>query len=187
MTDYSKLTDTEEFQIAKPFMAVAAGNAVFFLLFFIITPILAKLGITPYGEFSSTFFEGRNTEEATAYIKANREAYDIGLLKATWFINIFVAPVLAILLGVVTGGIMAKPEGEKQGFLNTGFGAGFLALAAIIPALFQLIAQAWGDPRLSIYLFIIASSAAIGGVIGNHLAYPFLTSLFSKGNSLKKR
>lgn len=179
MTDYSKLTDTEEFRVAKPFMAIAAGNAVFFLLFFIISPILAKLGITPYGEFISTFFEGRSSEEATAYIKANREAYDAGLAQATWFINVIVAPLLAILLGLTTGGIMAN----SKGFLGTNFGAGFISLMAVIPALFQLIAQAWGDPRLSIYMFVIASAAAIGGILGNHFLYPYLQHMFSNPNN----
>lgn len=182
MTDYSKLTDTEEFRIAKPFMAIAAGNAVFFLLFFIITPLFAKLGVTPYGEFISTFFEGRNAEEATAFIKANQEAYDIGLAKATWFINVIIAPLLAVLLGLTTGGIMANSKVEDKGFLATGFGAGFISLLAVIPALFQLVAQAWGDPRLSIYMFVIASAAAIGGVLGNHFLYPYLQHLFSHPN-----
>lgn len=182
MTDFSKLTDDDDFKIVKPFMAIAAGNTIFFLLFFIITPILVKLSITPYGEFISTFFEGRSAEEATTFIKANQEAYNSGLSQARWFTNIIIAPPLALLLGMTSGGIMAS----SKGFLGTGFGAGFISFVSIIPALFQLIAESWGDPRLSTFIFIIASSAAIGGIIGNYLAYPFLKSLFSKENTKYK-
>jgi len=180
MTDYKKLTDTDEFRIAKPFMAIAGGNAVFFLLFFAITPLFVKMGITPYGEFHQTYSVGKTMEESMALKAQNEEAFMAAKARADWFINVMVAPILALVLGIVAGTIM----GGSRGLFGTNFGAGLIAFISMLPPVMQLIIMSLGDPNLTVYVFIIVFSAVLGGMLGNRFVYSFFKAM---GEDMERR
>ncbi len=145
-----------ELKFFKPFMAITAGNILFFMLLFTALSVFSSLGITPYGEFTEKFLKGDLSK-----VDLNSTEFQDALANANWFLNSIVVPPLAVLMGICAGAIMAS------------YGGIIGAVTAMPPAM-QIYAQAIGDPSRNIYISLLMGAAIVGGVLGAQVVHPVL-------------
>jgi hypothetical protein len=149
------------------FIAVFAGNMVFFSLYAAAAWLFALLDITPYGRFVNAFYRGRTAEEASAFMEANRVLYDVMLKDAAFFSSVIISPLVGLAAGFVAGAIL---HSNRRAAL-------LWSVLMVVPVSALLLVKSSGDPLRFLYLFMLIVSAALGGYLGS-------TSL-NKNNSEK--
>ncbi|MEE9613937.1 MAG: hypothetical protein V3W31_03155 [Thermodesulfobacteriota bacterium] len=144
----------------RNFASLFTGT-LFFLFFYIgLCWVLGYFEITPYGKFTAEFFKGRTAEESDAFIKANRELFDKALPGATTFSNLVMAPIVAVLSGLVAG-VIAGRRGALMGFI-----------VVLTPA-FMVLAKSAKDPMTLGSILFMVGCAVIGGTMGERVACRF--------------
>lgn len=142
------------------FYAFFVGILVFFFLYAFVTWALTFLKLTPYGRFVSTFFKGRTSDEAKAFIEANRELFNQMLPTATHFSNIVISPTVGLVNGIVVALILSAKK-TSEGVI--------WSLVTVLPVAVMFWMKSSAEPYRAFYLALFLVITALGGFIGTKI------------------
>lgn len=144
----------------KYFYAFFIGNLVFFFLNAFIAWALTYLKLSPYGRFVATFFKGRTSDEAKAFIEANRELFNQMLPPATHFSNIVISPTVGLVTGIVAGLILSSKK-TSEGVI--------WSLVTVGPVAVIFWMKSAAEPYRVFYLALLLAITGVGGFIGTKI------------------
>ncbi len=144
----------------KYFYAFFIGNLVFFFLNAFIAWALTYLKLSPYGRFVATFFKGRTSDEAKAFIEANRELFNQMLPPATHFSYIVISPTVGLVTGIVAGLILSSKK-TSEGVI--------CSLVTVLPWAVMFWMKSAAEPYRAFYLALLLAITGVGGFIGTKI------------------
>ncbi|MBI5492688.1 MAG: hypothetical protein HY893_07130 [Deltaproteobacteria bacterium] len=139
------------------FAAFFAGNMAFFFIYAFILWALTALKVSPYGRFMATFFKGRTSDEAKAFIAANQGLFDRMLPEASRFSNLFITPGVGLVMGVITG-LIISAKNIKAGII--------WPVVLTLPVAILFWTRSAGEPNRVFYFILLLALSGVGGLIG---------------------
>lgn len=142
------------------FYAFFVGSLVFYFFYAFVLWALTTLKLSPYGRFVATFFKGKTSDEAKAFIEANKELFDQMLPAATHFSNIVITPTVGLAAGIVVGLILSARK-ATEGIV--------WSLVTVLPAAVMFWMKSSTEPYRAFYVALFLAITGLGGYIGTKI------------------